>query len=81
MCLSVIYHLQISKIGPAQQTTAQKLTLWLFDELCVNQIYLTTFQVLVAILDGSTYTKSPQLINLSEHINTKLIISWQCAKC
>ena len=36
--LSVCYHLQISNIGPAQQTIDQKLTSWLFDQLYVNQI-------------------------------------------
>ena len=75
MCLSIDYQLQVLKIGPAQQTIDQKLTLWLFDQLCVNQIYLTTFKVSVALLDGSTYRKSLQHINLSEHINTKLSIS------
>ena len=53
MWLSVGYHLQISKIGPAQQTFDQKLTLWRFDQLCVEQIYLTTFKVSVVLLDGT----------------------------
>ena len=75
MWLSVGYHLQISKSGPAQQTVDQKLTLWLFDQLCVNQIYLITFKVSVAILDDSNYRKILQRINLSDYINTKLIIS------
>ena len=55
--LSVGCHLHISKISPAQQTIDQKLTLWLFDQLCVNQIYLTTFKVSVALLDGSPEEK------------------------
>ena len=46
-------HLQISKIGPAQQTFDQKLTLWRFDQVCVEQIYLTTFKVSVVLLDGT----------------------------
>ena len=75
MCLSVGCHLQISKIGPAQQTTDQKLTLWLFGQLCINQIYLTTFKVSVSLLDGSNYRKSLQRFNLSEHITTRIIIS------
>ena len=44
MCLSVGYYLQILKIGIAQQTIDQKLTLIHFDQLCVNQIYLTTLR-------------------------------------
>ena len=36
MWLSVGYHLQISNIGPAQRTIDQKLTLCLFDQVCVN---------------------------------------------
>ena len=75
MCLSVGYHLQISKIGPGQQTIDQKRTLWLFDQLCLNQIYLTTFKVSVGILDCFTYKKTLKHINLSDHIDTKFIIS------
>ena len=75
MWLSVGYHLQISKIGPAQQTIDQKLTLLLFDQLCVNQIHQTTFKVPNALLDDSTYRNSLQQINTSEHIDIKLIIS------
>ena len=55
MWLSVGYHYQISNIGPAQRTNDQKLTLCLFDQVCVNQIYLTTFKVSVALLDSFTY--------------------------
>ena len=71
MWLSVGYHLQIWKNSPAQQKIDQKLTLWLFDQIRVNQIYLITFKVPVALLDSSIYRKSLQRINLSEHIVTK----------
>ena len=73
MWLSVGYHLQISNIGPAQQTIDQKLTLRLFDQLCVNQIYFTTFEISVAPFDGSTYRKTFQCISVSKDIDTKLI--------
>ena len=63
------------KYWSAQQTIDQKLTLLLYDQLCVNQIYLTTFKVSVVLLHGSTYRKSLQRINLSEHTDTNLIIS------
>ena len=70
-------HLQISNSGPVQQTIEQKQTLWLFDQLCVNQTPLTTFKVSVALLDGSTYRKNLQHINLSEHKTDYFLTIWK----
>ena len=47
MWLSVGYHLEISNIGSAQQAIYQELTLWLFDELCMKQIYLILKETLL----------------------------------
>ena len=54
MWSQVGYHLQILKIGRVQQIIDQKLTLRLFDPLCVHQIYFTKFEASHALLDGST---------------------------
>ena len=77
MWLSVGYTFKFQMLVQLNRQLSKNLTLWLFDQLCVNQIPLTTFKVSVALLDGSTYRKSLQHINLSEHKTDYFLTIWK----
>ena len=71
MWLAAGYHLQVLKICSAQETTDQNLTLWLFDQLYVNQIYLTTFKISVPLRDAFFYYSYKNTFRMDKLIKWK----------